>query len=468
MKPPFAEYALSPGRTFDELYVVDFLIDRVRNAWDRDSWRRERPWNQAGYTPHINPEEAVLASAELEKLEGLGFPRDRNQKIPYRDLTALQFLPNLTFLALDDNEFRDLSPLEHCPKLTRIVLSKNQVESLAPLVHCRELRDLDLTENPITDFAALEALPVLHELKMDEDQLRKLRRVPTVRILWCFVMSFLDLPEMPNLRCWRSMSVDSLSGIERYPSLEALESLEVRGKSLEGIQSLAKLRHLEIWKSKVESLEPLAGLHALRDVEINTSFAKIDIEPLKRLPFLRKVSVKWQQRDVPGLKLLKASLISWDAEFGLKEPRFTPKLEIELVDQPTFDRYDSDEPYGLENVDRFSQMVESEAEWIDEKLEKVFSAKLSEDDGDYVIPDTWMGGRSRTVVVSSPKAWRALPKLILDMQKVLAHCRNNWIIYLESDETESEEDDFIVWVYPEKVQVTERYLARVRKLLERR
>jgi hypothetical protein len=90
-----------------------------------------------------------------------------------------------------------------------------------------------------------------------------------------------------------------------------------------------------------------------------------------------------------------------------------------------------------------------------------------EKDDDYSIPFRWLGARSRTVVLLSDQAVEAFPRLVLQIQKVLAHANKDWIIYFQSDEVEVEQV-FVVWIYPDRIMVTKKYEKTVRKLIKAR
>ena len=58
---------------------------------------------------------------------------------------------------------------------------------------------------------------------------------------------------------------------------------------------------------------------------------------------------------------------------------------------------------------------------------------------------------------------KAFSRLVLGIQKVLAHIRNDWILYFQSEGSE-----FIVWVYPDKIVITPEFEKNVRNLLQAR
>jgi hypothetical protein len=162
---------------------------------------------------------------------------------------------------------------------------------------------------------------------------------------------------------------------------------------------------------------------------------------------------------VPGLAALRSGR-SWDAEFFVKEPRHTPALQVEVVDQKTFDHFNTEESYGLTKTDTNEQLINSERGWIEGEIEAEFSPPL-EAQKDYTIPFQWAGARSMTVVLQSERAMKQFPKLVLAMQRVLSHAKHDWIIYFQSVD-----EEFIVWVYPEKIMVTENFAAWVKRAVK--
>jgi len=133
---------------------------------------------------------------------------------------------------------------------------------------------------------------------------------------------------------------------------------------------------------------------------------------------------------------------------------------LEVVDQKTFDVYDTEKPHNVTKSDANEGLLSSELEWLDAQIDDVLSVDFEEDE-DYTIPFQWGGARSRTVVLLSEEAIEAFPRLVLGIQKVLSTAKKDWIIYFQSDG-----DAFIVWVYPDKIMVTKEYAESVRTLIK--
>ena len=183
---------------------------------------------------------------------------------------------------------------------------------------------------------------------------------------------------------------------------------------------------------------------------------------LDSLPALHDVVIKQHGEEVKELEALRRQLTSWDVEFAAPKPRFTPALPVEVVDQETFVIYDTQKPYGVTEADGNEQLLSSERGWLEEKIDEVFAVDFKEGE-DYEIPFQWGGARSRTVVLHSEEAIEAFPKLVLGLQEVLCKAKNDWIIYFQSLD-----EDFVVWVYPDKILLTPEFEPKVRELIQPR
>ena len=466
----FVEYALSASLNSDETYTVELLIDRVRFKFDPGQWdewsKRNDDRCTHDYKPSFPKEHVRAASIELGKLSWVSLQRIRDDKRPVRDLTALRCLSKLTDLVITDNEVTDLAPLGYCKNLRKLYLTKNPIRDISPLGGCVNIEELELSDTPIRDFSVLQKLPKLRRLSISAEQLAQFKQIMSLPSLQTLEFgldafdSFDGFPAMPELRVIRGAHVKSLNGLEKFPKLENLVNLSGEFDSLEPIRELKCLTHANILSSWICSLDPVSRLFALRELWLSTELSKLDLTPLEALPALHVVTITCAGVEPHSLAKLRADLPSWDVEFFSRDSRHIPSLEIEVVDQETFDYYDTKNRFGLTSADTNEGLLSSELEWLDEKIEAVFAVDFAEDE-DYTIPFNWGGGRSRTVVLLSERALEAFSKLVLGIQNVLCHSNKDWIIYLQSDG-----GDFTVWVYPQKLMLTEEYEGRVRQLIK--
>ncbi len=470
----FVEYASSADLTLDEIYTIELLIDRVRSRFDEAyTWdERNRVGElrlRADYQPQFFTEHLEPAERVLQGLTWLSFQGEKGR--PVRDLTALRYLSALRGVALAGNEITDISPLAHCRDLRRIFLREDGVKDISALAGCDRLEELELGSTPIENFSALESMVGLRELSISAAQLlyfKQVARVPSLRKLELGLgsfQSFENFPEMPELRAIWGADVRSLEGVEKFPKLENLTNLTLAeaGASLEPLRAVTHLTHANIFCISVESLEPLSKLYRLRDFSLYAETEAPDFTPLDGLPALHEVVIKCDSEEVPGLDKLRATLPAWDVEFRAAASRHTPSLALEVVEQDVFDLYDSIEPFNVEKEGENHGLLSSELDWLDEQIDDILCVDFDEDE-DYAIPYQWNGARSRTVVLYGERAVEAFPRLVLAIQEVLGWAKKDWIIYFQSDEVEAE-DDFTVWIYPDRIMVTQEYEATVRRLI---
>lgn len=475
--PPesFTQYAQSKELNLDQTFTVELLIEEARREFDPNYWdhweERSDAREEAGYIPSFLDEHIEPTWGELKQLEWLSLQRVRGRQRPLRDLSAVQYLTKLTGLVIIDNEVSDVSHVGALVNLKRLHLAHNPIKSLSPLSTCLKIEELDIRGVSAGDLSVLESLPKLRELKISINQVTALERIdklPALKHLNIGIgdidsfASFENFPQMPELQEIRGADVNSLKGLERFPKLKKLINLSGGFDSLEPLANSKALTHANILGSRVRSVEPLSTLVSLRDLWLNTDAPTLDLSPLESLPALRELTVKCNGEELAGLDKFRATLGSWDIEFRAPKPRYTASLELEIVDQKTFDVYDTEKPYNVTKSDGNEELLSSELEWLDEQIDDVLSADFEEDE-DYTIPHQWGGARSRTVALLSEEAIEAFPRLVLGIQKVLSTAKKDWIIYFQSDG-----EEFIVWVYPDKIMVTKEYAETVRKLIKQK
>lgn len=471
MSPPtFSEYALSPDLTPDATYTIELLIEWFRAKFDPVYWKGETERRMARESRHYKPSfsKKYVHAAEkvLKTLSWLSLQRVNDRERPIRDLNALRYLPKLTGLSLDNNRVRDISPIANCRKLKRLHLSENPIRDVSALASCKELELLGLESTPVENLQVLEQLPKLRDLSVSAAQVRGLKqltRLPAIVELSFgrgSFDSFKRLPAMPNVRILRCAHVKRLEGLEKFPTLENLMNLSGTFDTLAPLSNLKSLTHIDISKSRVNSLEPLSKLTALRHLCLATTVRRLDLSPLRSLPFLHDLDVECGGKKPASQRSFNAKLESWDTEFRADEPRHTPSLEVEIVDQKTFDLPDGKQPFNRTPSETNEGLLESEREWLDDQINNVLAVDF-EAETDYTLPSMWSGARSRTVVLFSETAIAAFPRLVLGIQGVLSNTTRDWIIYLQP-----EDGKFAVWIYPDRIITKKKHAKIVRRLIQ--
>jgi hypothetical protein len=147
-----------------------------------------------------------------------------------------------------------------------------------------------------------------------------------------------------------------------------------------------------------------------------------------------------------------------------------------MVDQKTFDNYDSKASYGV-RPDEPEQdgMLSSERYWLLRELQDALSPKFEQgESADFFLPLTPGRHRTERVILYSLAAYESFRDIVLAVQRILCQTRNDWIIWFQScvtegpDAEELPEDfqDFIVWIYPNKIMATKDNAAVVSRLIE--
>ena len=81
-----------------------------------------------------------------------------------RDLSFLEYMPNMEYLLLCDNGIRDITPVGGLNKLKYLETFNNPISDLSALAGCTALEDLNFTYNTPKDVTFLKELPNLKNL----------------------------------------------------------------------------------------------------------------------------------------------------------------------------------------------------------------------------------------------------------------------------------------------------------------
>ncbi|MEY2881929.1 MAG: hypothetical protein RLZZ15_4309 [Verrucomicrobiota bacterium] len=341
----FRTWSLAPGRTADELFTVELLLERARLVWGL----RHREPDPAPHAEHVAHQERRAANPAYR-------PRLDRARLD-RAVEVWAALDALESPAWDDRPVRDLSALRFFPHLTTIRIGC-ELADLAPLAALRGLRRLELRDDGLTDFDALSGLPALEKLDLrlgaPWPELRAIATLPALRELnfagnllaWREVAALpgveqarfechlhgtplrdlRDLPAMPRLRRLKVAGSAQLRGADRYPQLRALE---IAGPfaDLAPLAGLPDLLDLSLRGERFFDLAPLAGLPRLRRLTLDRERG-LDLTPLADCP--RLCDVRAPRCRVLGTELgsLNAALRLPDAEFLAPVPRALAPLRV--------------------------------------------------------------------------------------------------------------------------------------------
>lgn len=477
-EPSFLALATKPDLDQETAFTICRMISSVGcnfvEEWDWDWLKRAN----GDYRSLINPawlDDAWKLLAEKDWYSQQT-TNDVDQRIstilPLRDMTKLRTL------VLQNNLIQDLRPLSDMKELRDLNFYQNNVSDISVLGNLKALETVSLAQNPIHSFTVLEQLPRLSKLGASADQvprLRQCKKLPALANLdFGFdgkLEDFEGLPEMPALQDLMACSVN-LDGVERFHSLRSLSVYEGNFAAVSRLEGLKNLTHLSISTSEPLDLSPLQGLQALRRLYVGAPKVQ-GVAVLAGLPSLHSFELQDDENcEAKDLALVRGKLTSWDQEFRSESKRFAPSLEVEVVEQEVFDHYDSKAAYGMGRDEVTGEMLGSEHGWLVEKMADFLSPNF-DDNVDFMLPHT-SGGRTERLILYSMDAYESLPEIVLGLQEILCRAKNDWIIWFQSSIGELDGDpraeaveDFIVWIYPNKIVATAENAAIVRQLINR-
>ena len=480
----FLNYSAQPDLSPEETYVIELLIDRVKNQYAGYDFERDAALRKIrtlpSYTPGFCPDELQTAAPWILALHWISFQKLGDDEPPVRSLRPLQYLSKLQTLHLQGNEVSDLTPLRHAGSLRLLDLQDNPVTDFSPLVNCPQLQELHLDAAATADWRMLQHLPALTELQFPFDCLDRFQTIPVLPTLrWCDISCIGDtvesvegFPAMPELRAFWSLNLATADGIDRYPLLENLVNFSLESNDLEPLAALKNLTHLNLLESAATRVAPLSALRELRSLWLSSSEPIGDFPALAALPKLHDLSVKVTGTAPAGLEALRKNLSNWDGEFLADAPRSVTRFQLEVVDEETFEHFNSREKFGLGAWDGNKEMLASEQDWINDRIAAALSRYLAKTQPypdircrDFQNADQTSGARSSSLYLTSMRSMRHLGRVIRDIQEVMAHSRHDWIIFLQGGETGVEALDFKVWVYPDKVVAMEKDAAILQRIV---
>jgi hypothetical protein len=464
-------------------FTICQLIDQV-------GWQIVENWDWNWLEGKRKDYRSLIKSSVLEKAwkllvekEWLSLQTTNDVYKRISTIVPLAGLTKLQGLVLQNNLIRDIKPLSRMTRLTRLNLLKNRISDLEPLRNLRLLESLDLGGNPVKSLRVLQDLPNLRCLTLSLEQMRRFvecKSLSTVRTLSLSMdgkgNNFDAWPALPALKVLNVSGATSLKGIERFSTLQTLRLSSGKFSDLKPLTSLKRLTHCELSTRRALDAQPLAQLFALRRLVF--SCPKVDgLRSLSSLPALHDIALDYKVKHKPvELRSLLAELTSWDIEFKDESRKLQPSLELQVVDQHTFDYYDSEASYGVRpDEPELDGMLGSERHWLLRQIEEALSARFEHgDSADFFLPLTTGRQRTERVILYSHAAYESFRDIVLAVQQILCQTRNDWIIWFQSCVTEGPDadalpenfEDFIVWIYPNKIVAARENAQVVSRLIE--
>lgn len=272
-----------------------------------------------------------------------------------QDLSGIEHLENLGILQLHGNLITDISPLENLRQVWWLALDNNNIEDISPLAGLTNLEILSLYSNGISSIEPLANLLQLSRLNLDHNSvsdLNPLAELTNLRELSLEVNKVEDLAPLSGLKSLQRLNliVNQIEDVSPLAELTDLIRLELYGNEISDISPLENLRQLQTFSAGGNWITDISVLEGMTDLEeINLSFNDIsDISPLVKNPGIGegdRLQLQINLLDLsPGSQAMKdiQTLLERGAEVQYedqKEAAFFPdpnleQLIRELLDQP--------------------------------------------------------------------------------------------------------------------------------------
>ena len=235
----------------------------------------------------IGKQSGTIDSSELIFIDEL---RIENRGI--RDLTGIQYFPNLDYLGAYNNNIQDLSPLAGHPSLRNANFGDNIISDLTPLSTIPNLEYLYLWNNRISDLSTLGNQPRLRSLYLSNNMVNDL--TPLV-----------NMPRLSDLGISNNPSINNAEMLKPLTNstIEYLDLSNLRINSLGPITSMLNLKRLNIGNTQITDISGIDKITGLEDLTIQ-GLRLQDYSPVKNLPFLEDLSVSdtnWTTEQINNL-----------------------------------------------------------------------------------------------------------------------------------------------------------------------
>ena len=401
------------AHTVEERFGAEVILEQIHRAffskqgwqwtatWEEDRQRKKARRLNPAYQPQIPygilRERIASIADEITTLHV-----DSSEDRLVRDVSFLQFLPNLKSLHLTGGALHSLAPLRELPRLETLMINDYELEDFRPVSACQKLKSIYLCT-----YMSWPELPDFTEL-MELAHFNWRGNILLIEQVSCFpalvnaefhngfgagtpLRDFCKLPEMPSLRCLKLEGVARLDGIERFSTLLNLE-MRGRFRDLTPLRGLPRLTHLTLNRGDVLhsdltlDVSPLAGMPELRELEVVTD-QPVDFSSLAEAPKLREISrqgwhVKDKNLNAMEVNTMNAVLTPWDDEFALAQPRPLPPLVFRAVEDPQKMFADKERSTALQAEQKQNpRLCASEGRWFARKLGSALKKLLGEKGG---------------------------------------------------------------------------------------
>ena len=218
---------------------------------------------------------------EYKAVVGLGLYAcniQNHQKV----FALLKQLPNLTSLALNENDIFDISPIAELSNLKFLDLSYNTITNMSPLLGLTNLYQLNLAENPIINLPRLKGLTTLRLLDLRSTQLsnisvlKELINLTQLKLSYNQINDISALKELTHLTQLK-LSYNQISDISALRELTRLTQLNLSHNKIVDIAALENLTNLvtlDLSDNQISNLSPIKGLINLQSLGLEKNLIR--------------------------------------------------------------------------------------------------------------------------------------------------------------------------------------------------
>lgn len=220
--------------------------------------------------------------------------------------TALEKLPALTKLHINDDTITDITPIERLPGLKELALFKTKITDITPLTQLTRLQKLLISSDTLTNIIPLSKNIALQSLVLDDLQITDIKPLANLTALKYLSLDktlITDITPISNCTSLQVLSMTNtfITDVKALARLPALQYLSLAGTNITDISSLSGHLHLRILylkRTSITDLSPIAQCYQLQHLDL-TGTGISDLSPLSGLTGLLTLDIS--QNDITDL-----------------------------------------------------------------------------------------------------------------------------------------------------------------------
>lgn len=188
-----ADLAYLPG--LEKLILSDCGIDDETMAAFRD---RVRDQYQVVWTVYMGK---ITVRTDATALMAYQFGYNGNIKLRQKDCGPMKYLEDLVCLDLGHMDVKDISFVQYMPDLQYLLVCDNGIKDISPLAGLQNLKFLEIFHNDITDVSSLAQCPALEDVNMCYNKVKDIAPILEMKALKNLWMSgmYLNKDQMDQL-----------------------------------------------------------------------------------------------------------------------------------------------------------------------------------------------------------------------------------------------------------------------------